>query len=89
MCNCFNEMLDRVKDIAKEQLKDARMVEGSLEIDWKNRVFFLDGKPSAPIAIYIQTEYLPLKNNGEPAKNKKKLENGFKMSHCPFCGEKY
>lgn len=85
MCNCFDEMLARVKDAATEQLKDTPMVEGSLKVEWKNRVFFLDGKPSAPAALYVETEYHPLKKNNEPMKNKRKLENGFKMSHCPFC----
>ncbi|AUR83343.1 hypothetical protein NVP1033O_69 [Vibrio phage 1.033.O._10N.222.49.B8] len=89
MCNCFDEMLERVKGMATEQLKDTPMVEGSLKIDWKNRVFFLDRGKSAPVALYLETEYIPLKKDGTPAKNKKKLENGFKMSHCPFCGEKY
>ncbi len=63
MCNCFDEMLARVKDAATEQLKDTPMVEGSLKVEWKNRVFFLDGKPSAPVALYLETEYHPLKKN--------------------------
>lgn len=88
-CNCFDEMLEKVEVAVKEQMKDTPMVNGSLKVDWQNRVFFLDGKPSAPVALYVNTEYRPLKKNGEPAKNVKHLQNGFKMSHCPFCGNKY
>lgn len=89
MCNCFDDMLNRVKGMAEEQLKDTPMVDGSFKIDWKNRVFFMGEGESAPVALYLESEYLPLKKDGTPAKNKKKLENGFKMSHCPFCGNKY
>lgn len=89
MCNCFDEYMTKIEDAAKEQLKDTPMVEGSLKIEWQNRVFFLDGKPSAPIALYVNTEYRPLKKNGEPAKSLKKMQNGIKLAHCPFCGEKY
>ncbi len=89
MCNCFDEMLDKVEAHAKEQLSGTPMVDGSLKVDWHNRVYFLDGKKSAPVALYVNTEYRPLKKDLTPAKNLKKLQNGFKMSHCPFCGEKY
>ena len=89
MCNCFDEMLEKVEIMAKEQLADTPMFDGSLKMEWRNRVFFLDGKKSAPVAMYIDSSYIPLKKNGEPAKSKKKLENGFKMSYCPMCGEKY
>ena len=82
-------MLDKVKAMAAEQLKDTKMVEGSFKIDWRNRVWFLDGGISAPVALYLDSSYTPLKKDGTPAKNKKKLENGFKMSHCQFCGTKY
>ncbi|MGG5572425.1 hypothetical protein [Vibrio diazotrophicus] len=88
-CNCFNEMLEKVELSVKEQLKDTPMVEGSLKIDWQNRVFFIDGKPSAPIALYVNTEYQPLKRNGEPMKNKRSHQYGLKLSHCPFCGHEY
>ena len=89
MCDCFDEKLEAVKAAASEQLKDAPMVEGSFESKWRNGVFFLDGKPNAPVALYIDSEYRPLKKDGTPAKSKKKLESGFKMAYCPFCGEKY
>lgn len=89
MCNCFNEMLEKVEVMAKEQLANTPMVEGSFKIDWRDRVFFPNGKQGAPIAIYLDSSYIPLKKNGEPMKSKKKLQNGFKMSHCPFCGVEY
>jgi hypothetical protein len=88
-CNCFEDMKKRIETMATEQLKDTPMVEGSLKVEWKNRVYFLDNNDSAPIALYIETGYQPLKKDGTPAKNKKRLENGFKLSHCPFCGRKY
>lgn len=89
MCNCFDEMLEKVTVTAEEQLKDTPMVEGSFEINWRNRVFFTDGGKNAPVVLYLDSSYIPLKKDGTPAKNRKKLQNGFKMSHCPFCGAKY
>ena len=88
-CTCFDEMLNRVEAHAKEQLKETPMVEGSLTVEWQNRVFFLSSAPNAPVALYVNTEYRPIKKDGTPAKNVKKLQNGFKLSHCPFCGTKY
>ncbi len=88
-CNCFSEILDKVKVMASEQLSKTPMVEGSLKVEWRNRVFFLDGNNNAPVSLKIETEYLPIKKDGTAAKSKKKLENNFKMSHCPFCGAKY
>lgn len=88
-CNCFSEVLDKVKSMASEQLSNTPMVKDSLKVEWKNRVFFLDGNNNAPVSLKIETEYLPIKKDGTPAKSKKKLENNFKMSHCPFCGTKY
>ena len=89
MCKCFDDVLAKVETAAKEQLAGTPMVEGSLKIEWENRVYFLGGKASAPVALYVNTEYRPLKKDGAPMKNKKKLQNGIKMSHCPFCGRKY
>ena len=88
-CSCFDTMLSKINEAATEQLKDTPMVEGSLSVEWRNRVFFLDGKENAPVALYVDTEYQPLTKDGSPAKNKKKLQNGIKMSHCPFCGTKF
>lgn len=89
MCDCFDEMMSKIEEAANEQFKDTPMVEGSLKVEWRNRVFFLDSKQNSPVALYVDTEYRPLKKDGSPAKNVKKLQNGIKMSHCPFCGVKY
>lgn len=89
MCNCFDEMLTRVKEAAKEQLKDVPMVEGSLKSEWRNSVFYFSEGSNAPIALYVDTEYRPLKKDQTPAKNMKRLENGVRIKFCPHCGEEF
>lgn len=90
MCNCFDDTLEAIKSAANEQLGSSKCVDGSIEVKWRNQVFYFGDKQSGVgVALYVDTSYLPKKKDGTHAKSRKKLENGFKMKFCPFCGGKF
>lgn len=80
MCNCFEETLSQIENKVSEDLKSTPMVEGSLRTDWENRVLFFSDKPAAPVVLYVNTKYRPLKKDNTPAKNVKRKQTGVVMS---------
>lgn len=89
MCNCFNDVEDKIKLRLQEQ-----MPEGSKEstntfdgAGWFNQALNF-GSGKVEIMLKYTLVYRARKKNGEMAKNLTRLETNVKMSFCPFCGEK-
>ncbi|MER2492354.1 hypothetical protein [Catenovulum sediminis] len=85
-CNCFDEVLDRVKSHVQEQLPvDAT----EFECDWQDRSIFLSAGEYAPVNPKVEYKFRKTKRNNEPAKNLTKSTVNITASHCCFCGRKY
>ncbi len=85
MCNCRNDLQDRLLKSVKEQLPaDAT----NIKITLTGYGFFMEGntlvtKPVMPAEVTYQQ---PLKK--EPSRLKdKKMKQSLIASFCPFCGE--
>ena len=85
MCNCFDEVLLKMKKKVFEKLDGTPFKD--LEVKWKDYSFFLDGKPHVPVNPKIKIEYRRFKKNKEPMVNLTKDEVSIIARFCPFCGE--
>lgn len=80
MCNCFNEVLQKIEDRLRPKNKVL-----DFKVDWKGKVFRLDG--GLGVGLYVESEYRKIKKDGTPFSNKTKSDHFVGMSFCPFCGK--
>lgn len=87
MCNCINEVGNRINALLKAKVPEgAEISESVFDTGWDNQVLsFSEGKLF--VMLKYKMAYRAKKKNGEMAKNMNRLENVVKMSFCPFCGE--
>lgn len=86
MCNCQNEVLERVSNKIKSDLLPKNTIPETVVIEWENRAFTSKGMQ---IGLPVRYEYQKEKSNGEPYKNKNSDKVNLFMTYCPFCGEKF
>ena len=87
-CNCFNESLATIRKKVIEDILPDDADQETLELDWSNQVFRLDGKPNN-VMLKLDCEYQRIKKDGTRYKNKTKHPISMGMSYCPFCGSKF
>ena len=83
-CNCFSDILDRMKSQVIEQIPEA---EQTLEINWEGYAFFFSGD-FVPVNPKIVYSYRGNKKDGTPKANRTKGEARLLCDYCPFCGRK-
>ncbi len=87
-CSCFNEHLEKIKQSIIEKILPDNASPETLEVDWENKVFRLDGKANN-VMLKLDCEYQQEKKNGDLYKNKTKHPISIEMAFCPFCGTQY
>lgn len=89
MCNCIEEVGQKVREqILKAKPEGAEVDESWGASGWDNQVMSLgDGKTR--VMLNYKMGWYPRKKDGSRAKNANRKEVAVKMSHCPFCGEKF
>lgn len=60
----------------------------TLELDWSNKVFRLDGKKNN-VMLKLDCEYQKTKTDGTLYRNKTKHPLSIAMTFCPFCGSEF
>lgn len=82
-CNCFEATLDNASEKIKERLPE-NITE--LNIDWKDRIFFLSVGEYSPSNPQVEYSYRRKKSNGEPYRSITKDSITIAASYCCFCG---
>lgn len=80
MCNCFEKIIESVKDEYKDKKE--------LNVGWENSTLFFDGKDHAPTVLQVNIDYKRVKTNGDLYSKKTKKEVRCLLKFCPFCGER-
>lgn len=84
MCNCHNEIMEKVKE--KVDIPDGA---ADMDFEWKGKVFRLDGKNSDPCPPRVEFSFRAPKKGGGHRSNKTTSSLVVFGSYCTFCGVKY
>jgi hypothetical protein len=85
-CNCFEEMLDKVKEHIAPKIPAGAI---DVNIDWDGRTFVLSKGEYAPVNPKVKIEYRAPKKAGGHTVNLKKDTVTMTASYCCYCGNKY
>ena len=88
MCNCMNEMAEKLNAHLLQKVPEGSEVSDGLgDTCWDNQVLSLD-EGTVLVMLKYKLAYRAKKKGGGMAKNLSRLEAHIRMSFCPFCGER-
>lgn len=87
-CNCFEDSLAKVKELAIKSIIPDNASADSLEVEWQNKVLRLDGGKN-DVMLKIDCEYQQIKKDKTPYRNKTTKTISISMTFCPMCGTKF
>lgn len=89
MCNCNEEILEKINDRIKEDLTGKNVLFDQYRGRWSHGIMRLDKSTGGNVMMNVDYQYQGFKSNGDQKKNKTKGSMLMAMSFCPFCGVEY